>query len=473
MQLTHTQASDRLTYGATPHLDATIQQQGVANWLTQQLNPGDDPDYLRKRVSDLDTLALDPVQLFERYWVPFRQRKDPARKQGFRMQARRLYGQTASARLWRASESPWQVRELLVDFWFNHFNVFAHKGLCNLWTGSFEEQAIRPNVLGRFSDLLLATATHPAMLFYLDNWMNTMPGSPHARGAMQGLNENYARELMELHTIGLHYTQNDVAGATRLLTGWGLQRTVGFRFDPRRHDFSKQTILGQRFGGGQDAIAEFLYFLARHPDTAQHIAFRMAQYFVADQPPTALVSHMRARYLASDGDLKAVTQAMIEHPGFTHAATRHGKFRTPYRYVLAVMRACGQQAQNTRPLIGTLHQLGQPLYGCVTPNGWANTQDDWLSPDALTARLNFAVALGGGWLPVAQAGADGMMLDNAMRATRTKIPAQAHRHAPVSLTTVLDALGHRIPHSSVAVAKLAAPALQAAVLLGSPQMQYC
>ena len=473
MQLTNTQASDRLSFGATPQLDALIQHQGVPDWLMQQLTPGDDPARLRKRLREFDSLGLSPVQLFERYWLPPKQRKDAEHRQRFRMQIRHLYVQAASARLWRASESPWQVRELLVDFWFNHFNVFAHKGLCNLWIGSYEEQAIRPNVLGRFSDLLLATARHPAMLFYLDNWMNTTPGSPHARGAMKGLNENYARELMELHTIGLHYTQSDVAGATRLLTGWGLQRRVGFRFDPLRHDFSGQNILGQRFAGGQDAISDFLHFLSTHPDTAQHIAFRMAQYFVADQPPADLVKHMRHRYLASGGDLKAVTLAMIEHPSFIQAAARRDKFRTPYRYVLAVMRASGQQPQNARPLIGTLHQLGQPLYGCVTPNGWANTQDEWLSPDALTARLNFAVALGGGWLPVAQASEDKMMLDSAMGATRTTAPARARRHEPVPLTTVLDALGHRLPRSSVAVAKLAPRPLRSAVLLGSPQMQYC
>jgi len=472
MPLTHPQAVDRLSLGATPQLDAEIRRRGVTDWIADQLNPGAEPGKLQARLAGLPDITLDPAELFERYWIPVKQRKDPESKQRFRMQARQLYLQSTSARLWRACDSPWQLRELLVDFWFNHFNVFAHKGLCNLWTGSFETQAIRPHILGRFSDLLLATARHPAMLFYLDNWMNTAPDSAWARGARKGLNENYARELMELHTVGLHYTQADVASATRLLTGWGLQRRIGFCFDPRRHDFSAQTILGHRFSGSEMSVTNFFHYLATHPNTAQHIAFRLAQYFVADKPPRHLVVHMRRRFLETQGDLKAVTQAMIAHPDFAEAATRRDKFRTPFRYVMAVMRASGRTPQNSRPLIGTLHQLGQPLYGCVTPNGWANTQDEWLSPDALTARLNFAVALGGGWLPVSQV-SDNMMMDSAMDSRQTFAPRRPRKPHPVELDVVLAALGSRLPRKTVAVARLAPPPLRAAVLLGSPHMQYC
>jgi len=472
MQLSQNQAIDRLSLGATAQLDANVRRHGVADWIAQQLAPGEEPATLQAKLSALDAINLDPVQLFTRYWIPFKQRKDSQGKQRYRRQARELYLQAASARLWRASESPWQLRELLVDFWFNHFNVFAHKGPCTLWTGSFEAQAIRPHVLGRFSDLLLATARHPAMLFYLDNWMNTTPDSPRARGAMKGLNENYAREVMELHTVGLHYTQADVAGATRLLTGWGLQRGIGFRFDPQRHDFSTQTILGRRFAGGEAAVIAFLEYLATHPQTARHLTFQLAQYVVADLPPPRLLEHMRLRYLATQGDLRAVTQAMIEHPAFTEAAARRDKFRTPYRYVMALMRASRTVAQNSRPLIGTLHQLGQPLYGCVTPNGWANTQDEWLSPDALSARLNFAVALGGGWLPLSQTGDDNMMA-MSMDKPRRITPAKRQPHTAIDPDTVIAALGSRLPNKTLTTARQAPRRLRAAVLLGSPQMQYC
>ena len=230
--------------------------------------------------------------------------------------------------------------------------------------------------------------------------------------------------------------------------------------------------MGQRFAGGEDAITDFLMYLATHPDTAQHISFQLAQYFVADQPPPALVKHMQSRFIDTQGDLKTVTQAMIEHPDFAAAATRRDKFRTPYRYVVALMRASARAPQNSRPLIGTLHQLGQPLYGCITPNGWANTQDEWLSPDALTARLNFAVALGGGWLPVSQE-MDDTMMDGDMSPSAGADAHHMRKRTPVDPQTVLAALGDSLPDNTVTVAKRSPPALRAAVLLGSPQMQYC
>lgn len=472
MNLTSTQAIDRLTLGATPQLEAQLLQHGVASWIASQLAPGAQPTMLTAQLAGLAALNLSPAQLFDQFWIPPKERKDPELKQRYHQQARRLYMEAASARLWQASTSPWQLRELLVDFWFNHFNVFARKGLCTLWTGNFEAQAIRPYVFARFSDMLLATARHPAMLFYLDNWMNTTPDSFLARGQMKGLNENYAREVMELHTIGLHYTQADVTAATRLLTGWGLKRKVGFYFEPRRHDFSEQIILGRRFAGGESAIVDFLQYLATHPDTAQRISHRLVQYFVSDTPPEDLVAYMRARFLETDGDLHKVTTAMLEHPAFAQAAKRRDKFRTPYRYVLAVLRASGRIPQNSRPLIGTLHQLGQPLYGCVTPNGWANTQDEWLSPDALTARLNFAVALGGGWLPVSQS-QDAMQIDMAMNAPQSAVMHKGQRKQPVSLDTVMASLGPRVPSAILKIARAAPLPLRAAVLLGSPAMQYC
>jgi uncharacterized protein (DUF1800 family) len=343
-----------------------------------------------------------------------------------------------------------------VDFWFNHFNVFARKGPCAIWVGSFEQQAIRPNVFGHFSDLLAATARHPAMLFYLDNARNTNPSIGRWRKKHSGLNENYARELMELHTLGLHYTQSDVSAVTHLLTGWGLSKQGGFAFHPRRHDASPQIVLGQRFSGEEESIESLLDFLANHPDTAHHISRKMAQYFVADEPDASLVEHMRARFLATQGNLKAVTQAMIEHPAFAIAAQQRNKFRTPYRYVLASLRASGRTLNNTRPLIGTLGNMGQGLYRCLTPDGWANTQSEWLSPDALNKRLDFAVALGGGWLRL-----------------------ESEKHAPhqhpvaVNVNKLMDAVGEIVPKASLEATIRAPERLRAAMILGCPAMQYC
>jgi len=484
MKLSTAQLMDRLTLGPAPGLADTIEHPGADRWLEAQLSPQADPVAVSDRLDGLDAISLDPVQLFQRYWIPFKKRKDSAERKQYRKQLRELYFQTAGARLWRGYESPWQLRELLVDFWFNHFNVFFRKGLCALWTGNYEQEAIRPHVLGKFSDMLLATARHPAMLFYLDNWMNVTPNSPWIHGRLKGYNENYAREVMELHTIGLHYHQADVYGATHLLTGWGLDRhsESGFRFRPRLHDSAAQTILGRRFEGGEDAIEDFFRFLATRPDTAQHVSRELAQYFVADRPPEKLVAHMQARFLATEGDLKAVTEAMIEHPAFAAAASRRDKFRTPYRYVLALLRASGVPPDNVQPIVGALRRLGQPLYGCATPNGWANTQAEWLSPDALTTRLDLAVALGGGWMRVVQENETDM--PGTMSAMSAAMPGamadensnpihrDQTRHA-VDVETLIGALELVLPPSTLAAARSAPKRLRAAVLLGSPQMQYC
>ena len=442
---------NRLTLGATPAAVDHLRAQNIEQWIEQQLDPGEEPAALAQHLSELPSFGLDPADAFDHYGPKSGMRQDPSARMAYRKGLHGLYLDAASARVLRGVYSPWQLRELLTDFWFNHFNVFFHKGLCALWTGDYEQTALRPHLFGRFEDLLLATARHPAMLFYLDNWRNAVPSSRGGR-AHSGFNENYGREVMELHTIGLHYSQADVIGATRLLTGWGLNRRRTFHFASRRHDFSPQTILDKRFAGGEDAIIDFLRFLARHPDTARHISFEMAQYFVADVPPQDMVEHMTARYSETEGDLKAVTIAMIEHPAFARSAAQRNKFRTPYRYTLALLRATGCELDTVKPLIGALHRLGQPLYGCVPPNGWANTQTEWLSPDALTQRLNLAVAIGGGWMKL--------------------FADHPHGHA-LPLVTVLEALQHAAPHSVLAAARSAPPAMQTAVLLGSPQMQYC
>ncbi len=320
--------------------------------------------------------------------------------------------QAVQARLWRAVESPRQLQEVMVDFWYNHFNVFAAKGLDHLWVGAYEEQAIRPYALGRFRDLLGATAHHPAMLFYLDNWQNTAPNSPGVRGKQQGLNENYARELMELHTLGVDggYTQEDVIALARILTGWGLGRPRGrdinkggFFFDPKRHDFSDKVFLGQTIhGSGVAEGEEALDILARNPATARHISFELAQYFVADEPPSALVERLRKRFLDTDGDIRAVLDTLFHSPEFWDQKYYGNKFKTPYQYVVSAVRATDMKVVNVRPLYGMLMQLGMPLYGCLTPDGYKNTRDAWLNPDAMTRRIGFATALASGRLPLGQ-----------------------------------------------------------------------
>jgi hypothetical protein len=244
----------------------------------------------------------------------------------------------------------------MVDFWFNHFNVNAYDGYDQLWIGNYEEAAIRPHALGHFRDLLLATAHHPAMLYYLDNESNTAPGSPNARGLFAGLNENYARELMELHTLGVDggYTQDDVATLARILTGWGFDYhnlSVGsgsaFSFDASRHDAGDKIFLGQRIpAGGEEQGVAAIDILARSPATAHHLAFELAQYFVADNPPPALVDRLAQRFLDSDGDIKAVMADLLSSREFRDSAGQ--KYKTPYQYVLSAARAAGVEVNNPR-----------------------------------------------------------------------------------------------------------------------------
>jgi uncharacterized protein (DUF1800 family) len=274
------------------------------------------------------------------------------------------------------------------------------------------------------------------MLFYLDNWQNTAPGSPGSKGRFEGINENYARELMELHTLGVNggYSQADVIALAHILTGWGIPRPggermaggeigggvfpfmrrhqkrnfmrapvdpSGFYFDESRHDFSEKTFLGHQIaGGGIDEGEHALDILASSPATAKHLSFKLAQYFVADDPPKALVDRMADRYLATDGETRAVLETMFTSAEFWDPRIYGAKFKTPYEFVVSCVRATGVPARNYRPLYGTMQILGMPLYGCQTPNGYANTQDAWLNPDAMMTRLSFATALGSGNLPL-------------------------------------------------------------------------
>ncbi len=319
------------------------------------------------------------------------------------------------SRLFRAMESPRQLEEVMVDFWFNHFNVYQAKQFVRVLVGHYEHHAIRPHAMGRFRDLLGATAHHPAMLFYLDNSSSVGPQA-EARG--RGLNENYARELMELHTLGVDggYSQQDVTQLARMLTGWtfippagGLRGTVlsmampaqtgapGFWFNARLHDNAEKTWMGHRVAARGQAEGEFaLDVLARHPATARHIAFKLAQYFVSDQPPTALVERLAGVFLAEDGQIVPVLRALFASDAFWAAAHVGAKFKTPYQYVLSTLRAGGYGASNGLPIAANLGVQGMPLYGCQTPDGYKNTESAWLSADAMSKRLDFAAQVANG-----------------------------------------------------------------------------
>lgn len=454
---------NRLAFGPAPGNLAELAQKGPQAWFEEQLYPdrgaGLAPD-VQATLDEWDTLRREPGSLFREFGPPALRAARAAGPEALRVaraRANRVLLEATGARLVRAVCSRWQFQEVLTDFWFNHFNVWAGKGLCHWWVGAYERDAIRPHVLGRFEDLLLATAQHPAMLFYLDNWLSSAPGRPGARGRFAGFNENYGREVMELHTLGVEggYQQADVDALALMLTGWTMRPLDGqFWFDEARHALQAQMLLGRRFGhAGESQGREALVYLAQHPNTARHIAAQLAQYFVADDPPPTLVERLTERWLETQGDLRSVYRTLVSAPEFLGPKFRGARFRTPYQFVVAATRASGQLLRNPAPLKFFLTRMGQPLYGCIQPNGYPVTADHWLNPDGVLLRLDFAVALGAGRLPV------------------THRPGTAHQPRPVALDALLDTLGP-VSAKTVRAARRASRPFQAAVILGSPAQLY-
>ncbi len=326
----------------------------------------------------------------------------------------------AAQRLTRDIYSTAQLQEVMTDFWLNHFNVFLRKNETTpYYLVSFERDVIRPLALGKFEDLLEATAHSPAMLLYLDNSESIGPDSPAAeraaianarkpgnqKKARQGLNENYARELMELHTLGVNggYTQADVTQVARILTGWTVERPErggGFEFNPDRHEPGTKKALGQKFKDhGEEEGRELLHFLATRPATAQFISRKIAIRFVSDDPPQSLVDRMAKTYLSSGGDISAVLKTLYHSPEFWSTSVYRAKVKTPIEYVVSAVRASDANIENLRPIANALRTLGMPLYGCVPPTGYNWKASDWVSTGALVDRMNFALGLAANRLP--------------------------------------------------------------------------
>jgi uncharacterized protein (DUF1800 family) len=496
---------NRLAYGPRPGDVERVTQMGVQNWIDQQLHPESIPlpPELAERLRTLDTAnrsAGDSVAEFVQLRRQVREEDDGARQQRRLAQAR-VAREAAEARLLRAVDSPRQLEEVMVDFWYNHFNVFSGKGVDRALITSYERDAIRPYALGNFRDLLGATARHPAMLFYLDNVVSSAPDAPSfgPRGnakakAKRGLNENYARELMELHTLGVDggYTQKDVTELARMLTGWTFQQqrlvrmNETFRFDPARHDRGTKTWLGHEIlPAGQREGEYALDVLANHPATAHHISWQLAQYFVSDDPPPALVERMTKTWLATNGDIRSVLKTLFASPEFMSTDAAGAKFKTPYQFVVSAVRASADPVVNVGPMVNTMAQLGMPLYGCQTPDGYKNTQEAWLNPDALTRRIAFATALAAGRLPLATlpplqaamrprkqnlAGSETMAPDAMQPAAPTMAAQPMPAGAPVPLdpARLQATLAGAISQHTLDIVGRNPDNLKAAMLLGSP-----
>ncbi|MFG6456336.1 DUF1800 domain-containing protein [Roseateles sp. BYS96W] len=406
---------DRLTWGAGSADLAAVRRQGREAWLTEQLTPRTAaalPEAAQAQIQAM-TVSQQPLVPLVQQMEAQRKAADAITDDAAKAEAQKAYQQAmtrlareASARqLLNALYSPRQLQEQMTWFWFNHFNVHQFKHNLRAMVGDYE-QGLRERSLGSFRELLGYTAHHPAMLRYLDNEQN----------AANRINENYARELLELHTLGVGggYSQRDVQELARVLTGLGVNlgdnrpklkpaqeaqyRRDGLtEFNPARHDFGDKTLLGITVKGrGYAELDEVLDRLARHPSTARFVSHKLAQYFVADEPPPALVRRMAERWQQSDGSIAEVLRAMIAAPEFEASLGR--KFKDPTHYVVSAVRLAyaDKVVLNTAPMIGWLYRLGQAPYNRQTPDGYAMDESAWAGPGQMTTRFEIARAIGSG-----------------------------------------------------------------------------
>jgi uncharacterized protein (DUF1800 family) len=309
----------------------------------------------------------------------------------------------------RAALSERQLAEVMADFWANHFNVYFAKSFDRFLLPDYIEHTIRPHALGRFADLLSATAQSPAMLVYLDNWQSVAAGSQPRRaraGRPQGINENYARELLELHTLGTDggYTQQDVINVARIFTGWSIKRPQqggGFQFYSRAHDRGEKVVMGVTYpaGRGMDEGVRLLAWLADNPVTARHLSRQLCGRFVSDQPPDGCLDDAVAAWQRTHGDIREVLRAIFHGPDFWAPENVGAKVKSPLEFVVSAVRAVGADPDTAPRLSQVVARLGQPLYLHVAPDGYPETQEDWVNSGALLNRMNAGVALAAGTLP--------------------------------------------------------------------------
>jgi len=310
------------------------------------------------------------------------------------------------------------------------------------------------------------------MLFYLDNWQNTAPNN-RPRGRFKGLNENYARELMELHTLGVDggYTQEDVITLAKIFTGWGFRRPgpklkngYDFYFNAKRHYFTDKVFLGQQIKGSGIAEGEqALDILAKHPAAARHLSYKLAQYFVADNPPKTLVDKLSKRYLATDGDIRSVLEKLFKSPEFWDKKYYNVKFKTPYQYVISSLRATDTPINDFPRINSILHRMGMPLYGNQSPDGYKNTQEAWLNPNGISWRLSFANTVGRGGLK--NRNRNNQKNNNRKNQTRSS-------NKPIDFTELANTLGNNFSPKTQEVINESSPKQRAVIILGSPEFMY-
>ncbi len=497
---------NRLGYGPRPGDIERIRKMGVQAYIDRrpthhvdplQLNPEKINDSaLEERLEPMGTLRLSSGELFQRYPRPgqllrvaqairegrrvpphlrelydrflkdspmkdmpmmekgtdrraMMEQMSPEQRRFFRTHSpRRIVVELQQAKLLRAVYSKRQLQEQMVDFWMNHFNVHMGKGMGRWLVTSYERDAIRPRALGKFRDLVLATARHPAMLFYLDNFQSSAPnsGGGRERNRRRGLNENYARELMELHTLGVDggYTQKDVVEVARCFTGWTFRprRGAEYLFHSRMHDRGEKRVLGVKIrGGGEREGIQVIDLLVNHPSTARFIATKLVRRFVADEPPEALVQRTAATFRRSGGDIRQTLRTIFRSREFLSAEAYRAKVKKPVELVASALRASGAEVGFSPPLLQAVARMGEPLYLCEPPTGYPDVAQAWVNTGLMLNRVNFATALAANRLP------------------RVRVRPQAVRLPNLSQRT------------QAALSKESEPVGMAGLLLGSPEFQ--
>jgi len=519
---------------------------GLGAFAEEQLHPerlGDSA--VNERLAPLTTLSMSAGELMEKYPRPnplemanAREAMERAQESGKTpleaMAAMRADGavfgamgeatatgplkvlsELAEEEMLRAVYSRRQLQEVMVQFWMNHFNIFGPKG-ADLWLlTSFERDVIRPRALGTFEDLLVATAKSPAMLVYLDNWMSVAPNttvrppgfgpapldgfSPRPMGAFQsfrpasfqaapnlqrrGLNENYGRELMELHTLGVNggYTQQDVIEVARCLTGWTVGRPrqqPEFFFNAAMHDTGEKVVLGHRIQGGrgiEDGL-DVLHILAAHPSTAQHISLKLCRRFVADDPPASLVDRARGAFLASSGDLRAVVKTIVTSPEFYSQAAWRAKVKSPLEMVASTLRALDADTDAGRPLLAFVRRMGEPFFLYQAPTGYPDRANAWINSSSLLERLNFALAIASDGIPGTKINFDNVISKGGQASSAEALDALSYRLTGGALSAgtrraILQSLDGAATPAGGDGNPFAQLSTVAALVIGSPEFQ--
>jgi len=560
-EATITHVLNRLTFGASTQDIARVRETGLGNWIEAQLRPAAGEDKaLADRLAPLQSLAMPTAELREKYEIPPNLRQQIQKVRAERDEAaekarvpageaapkeptdnpmarraereemikrfpelaqlqgspQQVIGDLQAGKILRAAFAERQLEEVMADFWFNHFNVFARKGPIEFMVGEYE-RTLRRNALGRFEDLLVSTARSPAMLFYLDNWQSTDPNfSPRAKAAQQrgrnrrpggagpgprrpgmpgegmenpgagqpqmtnaqpprrtfGINENYARELMELHTLGVDggYTQADVIEVAKAFTGWTIlgegpggprrNQESRFGFEEARHVKGDKKVLGVNIrNGGEKEGLEILHLLATRPSTAKFIATKLVRRLVADTPPASLVVRAAATFERTGGDIREVVRTIVTSEEFLGQEFRGAKIKTPLEFVVSSVRASGAEVRNARDLAQHVSAMGMPLYLQQPPTGYKDTAEEWISTSALLERMNFALDLSAGRIR-------GVRLDTASLGDKPSLDAVAARILPGGLSS-----NSKKTLESESAKENGGPARLVGLVLGSPEFQ--